>query len=70
MLLFLVFFAKYSVIPKLFPFKKYFLDIGPLIKPEQFSSFKIFNAISNDLLIYEFDLSEILSNTFLNLKFT
>ena len=31
-LLFLfVFLAKYSVIPKVLPFKKYFLEMGPLI---------------------------------------
>ena len=35
-LLIFVFFARYSVIPKVFPFKKYFFEIGPLINLDKF----------------------------------
>ena len=41
----LVLAAKYSVIPKYFSFKKFFLEIGPLIKPKKSSFFNNCKAI-------------------------
>ena len=38
----------YSVIPKCFLFKKYFLEIGPLIKLEIFSFLIILKTISKE----------------------
>ena len=66
----LTLFAKNSVIPKKFFFKKFLFDIGPLISPLQFFFFKISRPTWKQLDIYRFDLSEILSNIFLNKKST
>ena len=48
LLLIPTFLAKYSVIPKLLPFKKFFLEIGPFINLENLFLFKISNAILKD----------------------
>ena len=48
-------------------FKKFFLEIGPLITLLLTPSFIISRALSNDFFIYEFDLLEIFSNAFFGL---
>jgi len=64
------FLDKYSVIPKYFFFKKWVLDIGPLIKPNTCFFLSNSKATLKQLLIYFSDLFEILSNAFLKLYLT
>ena len=51
LLLFFVFFAKYSVIPKALPFKKDFFEIGPLINLDNLFRLIIFNANSKEFFM-------------------
>ena len=65
----LVFFDKYSVIPKYFFFKKVFFEIGPLIKIHLFFFFfNIFKDLLKQFFIYLFDFIEILENIFFIFK--
>ena len=63
-------FARYSVIPKYLFFKKFFFEIGPLIRAYAFLFFNKLLAIIKHSFIYLFDLSVILSKIFLKLKST
>ena len=67
LLVWLVFFAKYSVIPKVFPFKKDFFETGPLINFDKLFCFIKFKAILKVSSMYLFDLLVIFSKHFLNL---
>ena len=61
-------FARYSVIPKYFFFKKFFFDIGPFIRAYAFLFFNKLLAVKKQFSIYLFDLSVILSKVFLKLN--
>ncbi len=59
----------YSVIPKNSFFKKYFLEIGPLINLTILYSLIILNANSKEFFINLFDLLDIFSKALFGLYF-
>ena len=70
MLFDLVLCPKYSVTPKNFLFRNFDFDIGPFIRPKALFFFKICNAMSKQLFIYDELFSQSSANIFLKFKCT